>query len=98
MAEALVVKSGLKERIYLGGDLDHELCLALMARSSAFVRPTFQDGDSISVREALALGVPVVASNVGTRPEGVMLFAAGDVEGLANAVVRVISTATAGTD
>jgi glycogen(starch) synthase len=97
-AEALVVKSGLKERIYLGGDFDHGLCLALMARSSAFVRPTFQDGDSISVREALALRVPVVASNVGTRPEGVTLFTAGDVEGLVNAVVRVISTATAGTD
>jgi glycogen synthase len=97
-AEALVEKSGLKGRIYLGGDLDHELCLAVMARSSIFVRPTFRDGDSISVREALALGVPVVASNVGTRPEGVTLFTAGDVEGLVNAVVRVISTATAGTE
>jgi glycosyltransferase involved in cell wall biosynthesis len=95
-AEALVEKSGLKGRVYLGGDLDHDLCLALMARSSVFVRPTFRDGDSISVREALALGVPVVASNVGTRPEGVTLFTAGDVEELVNAVVRVISTTTAG--
>jgi glycosyltransferase involved in cell wall biosynthesis len=98
-AEALVEKSGLKGCIFLGGDLDHELCLALMARSSMFVRPTFQDGDSISVREALALGVPVVASNVGTRPEGVTLFTAGDVEGLVNAVIRVMtSNAAAGRD
>jgi glycogen(starch) synthase len=97
-AAALVDKSGLKGHVYLGGDLDHELCLALMARSSVFVRPTFRDGDSISVREALALGVPVVASNVGTRPEGVTLFNAGDVEGLMNAVVRVVSIATAGTE
>jgi glycosyltransferase involved in cell wall biosynthesis len=97
-AEALVERSGLRGCVYLGGDLDHELCLALMARSSVFVRPTFQDGDSISVREALALGVPVVASNVGTRPEAVTLFDAGDVEGLVNAVVRVTSTAAAGRD
>ena len=97
-AEGLVEKGGLKGIVYLGGDLDHELCLALMARSSLFVRPTFQDGDSISVREALALGVPVVASNVGTRPDGVALFTVGDVDGLVNAVVSVLSTATAGTN
>ena len=97
-AEALVDRSGSKGAIYLGGDLDHELCLALMARSSVFVRPTFQDGDSISVREAISLGVPVVASNVGTRPEGITLFNAGDVDGLVNAVVSVLSMATAGTN
>jgi glycosyltransferase involved in cell wall biosynthesis len=97
-AEALVERSESKGAIYLGGDLDHELCLALMARSSVFVRPTFQDGDSISVREAMSLGVPVVASNVGTRPEGVTLFNAGDVDGLVNAVVTVLSTTTAGTN
>jgi glycosyltransferase involved in cell wall biosynthesis len=78
-AGALVEKYGLGGTIYLAGDLSHELCLALMARSLAFVRPTFRDGDSISVREAVALGVPVIASNVGTRPAGVRLFPAGDV-------------------
>jgi glycosyltransferase involved in cell wall biosynthesis len=97
-AEALVERSGSRGAIYLGGDLDHDLCLALMARSSVFVRPTFQDGDSISVREAMSLGVPVVASNVGTRPEGVTLFDAGDVDGLVNAVITVLSMATAGTN
>jgi glycosyltransferase involved in cell wall biosynthesis len=96
-AEALVEQSGSKECIYLGGDLDHELCLALMARSSVFVRPTFQDGDSISVREAIALSLPVVASNVGTRPSGVTLFDAGDVNGLVDAVIKTLSIATAGT-
>jgi len=78
------------EGMFLAGDLNHELCLALMARSSVFVRPTLRDGDSISVREAHALGVPVVASNVGTRPDGVVLFEAGDVNGLVDALKRVL--------
>jgi glycosyltransferase involved in cell wall biosynthesis len=87
-AARLVTTHRLDDAMLLAGDLDHELCLALMARSAVFVRPTFRDGDSISVREAVALRVPVVASNVGTRPEGVYLFEAGSVEGLIEQVER----------
>src|SRR6185503_11969747 len=61
----------------------------LMARSAVFVRPTFRDGDSISVREAVSLGVPVVASNVGSRPDGVALFEAGDISGLVEQIVKL---------
>jgi glycogen(starch) synthase len=93
-AAALVEKYGLRNAIFLAGDLDHELCLALMARSDVFVRPTLRDGDSISVREAMALGVKVVASNVGTRPEGVVLFEAGDAAGLAGRVDEVLACRT----
>jgi glycosyltransferase involved in cell wall biosynthesis len=73
---------GLGEAMFLSGDLDHEVCLAVMANSDVFIRPTFMDGDAISVREALALGIPVVASNVGTRPKGTVLFEAGNVSEL----------------
>jgi len=92
-AAALVAQHDLKDAIYLAGDLDHELCLALMARSEVFIRPTFIDGDSISVREAVMLGVPAVASNVGTRPDGVLLFEAGDVDGLVKRVDQAIARA-----
>jgi glycosyltransferase involved in cell wall biosynthesis len=75
-----VRKAGLENDVLLLGDVDHRTCLALMSRSDVFVRPTFEDGDSMSVREALALGVPVVASRVGARPSGAILFKPGDVE------------------
>jgi glycogen(starch) synthase len=87
-----VRRAGLGEAMLLAGDVDHDLCLAVMARSDLFVRPTFMDGDSVSVREAMALGVPVVASNVGTRPEGTMLFEAGNLPGM----VEQIELALAG--
>ena len=56
--------------------------LELMSRSDVFLRPTLSDGDSISVREAISLGVPVVASRIGARPAGATLFESGNVEDL----------------
>jgi glycosyltransferase involved in cell wall biosynthesis len=79
-AEKLVREAGLEENILLLGDVDHDACLALMSDCDVFLRPTLEDGDSISVREALSLGVPVVASRVGARPAGAILFQSGDVE------------------
>jgi len=73
-------QAGLARDVLLLGDVGHEICLALMAQSQVFIRPTLVDGDSLSVREAIALGVPVVASRVGTRPAGTLLFQAGDFE------------------
>jgi len=81
-AEAFIARQGVRNTMFLAGDVDHEVCLTLMSRCSVFVRPTFHDGDSISVREAMSLGIPVVASKVGTRPEGTLLFDAGDMDGL----------------
>jgi glycosyltransferase involved in cell wall biosynthesis len=81
--------AGLGDAVLPTGDLDHEVCLAVMSNSDVFVRPTFMDGDSISVREALALGVAVVASDVGTRPEGTVLFEAGNKAELVEQVLVV---------
>lgn len=46
----------------------------LTRRADVFLRPSNQDGDSVSVREAMLFGVPVVASDACPRPEGVYLF------------------------
>ena|SRR6185295_6336034 len=81
-ARERVAEASLDENMLLAGDVDHDTCLALMSASDAFIRPTLEDGDSISVREALELNVPVVASRVGTRPPGAILFHPGDVEDL----------------
>lgn len=42
--------------------------------SNVLIRATTTDGDSISIREALFLGKPVIASNVVTRPQGCYLY------------------------
>jgi glycogen(starch) synthase len=65
------------------GEIPHGAALGVMAACDVFVRPTRADGDALSVREALGLGLPVVASTVGYRPPGCLLYRPDDVAGLA---------------
>jgi glycogen(starch) synthase len=82
---------GLPQYIHAIGDVPHESCLAVIARSNAFVRPTFADGDAISVREAIALGTPVVASDVVDRPAEALCFKTGDPGDLASKLDSLLS-------
>lgn len=79
-----------EEFIRLLGNVPHALCLSIMALSDVFVRPTLFDGDAISVREALALGIPTVASDAGFRPEGTRLFKPGSVADLISQIDRAL--------
>jgi glycogen(starch) synthase len=72
------------------GELDHAEVLGLLSKSDAFIRPTTHDGDALSVREALALRVPCVASDVCARPEGTYLFHAGSPPDLASRVRQAL--------
>ena len=70
------------------GELHRPAALALIAGSDVFVRPTLADGDSVSVREAVALGRVVVATAVGTRPPEAILLPPGDSVALARALIE----------
>lgn len=93
-------KFGFKVTIH--ENLSNDEFLSELARCSVFVRPTFTDGDSIALREALALGRIVVASDAVPRPEGCVLFRSGDVNDLrvklAAATSSVSSSRAAGQD
>lgn len=62
---------------------------ALFQKTDIFLRPTTTDGDSVSVRECLHLGVSVVASDSVVRPEGVVIFQDRDVDDLDAKVVAL---------
>jgi glycosyltransferase involved in cell wall biosynthesis len=78
----LIQSNGLASRAICLGEVSHERCLALLQVADVVVRSTFVDGDAITVREALDLGVPVVASDTAFRPPGVVLFRRGDSQDL----------------
>jgi hypothetical protein len=82
---------GLGAAVHHLGELPRERALAVVAACDVFVRPTLADGDAISVREALALGRPAVASAVGARPPGTLIFAAGDAAACAEQIFHALS-------
>jgi glycosyltransferase involved in cell wall biosynthesis len=73
-------------QIMLAGDLDHNIVLNLTDDCDIMLRTTLYDGDAISVREALFLETPVIATDNGMRPDGVYLIPVGDMNALANSI------------
>ena len=88
---ALLAADPTGEHVLLCGDVPHADTLRILAASDAFLRTTLYDGDSVSVREALQLGVPVIASDNGMRPAGVHLIPRSDSSALIQAIQAVLS-------
>jgi glycosyltransferase involved in cell wall biosynthesis len=74
------------EHVALPGDVSHAATLRVMADCDVFLRTTLYDGDSVSVREALHFGAPVIATDNRMRPEGVYLIPPSDPGALCKAI------------
>lgn len=92
----LIQELGLGAHAICLGEVSHDRCLAFLHAADVLVRSTFADGDAITVREGLAFGVPVVASDTDYRPEGVILFRKGDVADLVAKLTQVLTAPGAG--
>ena len=89
--ERLIALNGIADRICIVDDLAHEHFLAALKRSSLYLRTPTSDGVASSVLESLAMGVPVVAAENGTRPPGTINYAPTDGEAMADAMDQVLS-------
>jgi glycosyltransferase involved in cell wall biosynthesis len=78
------------DHILLCGDVPHSITLRAIAESDLFLRTTLYDGDSISVREALLAGTPVIATDNGMRPAGVYLIPRSEPNALRQAIEQVL--------
>lgn len=88
--ETAVQNSGCTDNICLAGNVDHAVTLHLMNDADIVLRTTLFDGDAISVREALFLGSPVIATDNGMRPDGVELIGIGDTAALVERVKEIV--------
>ena len=85
------VRRARQKGVYDFGQLARAEALGAIAMCDLFVRPSLADGDAISIREALALGRRVVATDAARRPRGVHLCRAADPADLARAIVDAIA-------
>jgi glycosyltransferase involved in cell wall biosynthesis len=92
--EALVGQLGLTDRVRFLGDVDD--VPGLLATAHIFVHPSKSESLSNAILEAMAEGLPVVASNVGGNPEIVkdgrtgLLVSPGQPNELAFAIHRLL--------
>lgn len=84
-------------RVIFGGKAERDMTLAAMQAADAFVLNTHYEGFSHVLLEAMAVGTPVITTNVCGNPELVtheqngLLVAPGDLEGLRAAIQRVLT-------
>jgi glycosyltransferase involved in cell wall biosynthesis len=101
MAERLRVllrSEGLEERVTLAGEVDPATLAALYDGADIFVLPTLHEGYGMAVAEALARGLPVVATATGAivdlvTPSAGLLVPPGDRDALAAALALVLGDA-----
>lgn len=87
----LIAELPYADHILLCGDLPHAVTVRVISESHGFLRTTHYDGDSVSVREALQLGVPVIATDNGMRPAGVYLIPVSNASALREAIAFVLA-------
>lgn len=78
---------GTNKVLYISDKIDFG---ALVKKSNITIRATRTDGDSLSVRESLYFNVPIIASDVTVRPNGVIVFKNDDSEDLADKILYVL--------
>jgi glycosyltransferase involved in cell wall biosynthesis len=76
--------------LLLLGNLPHSTFLTLLTRCAAYVRMPVCDGVASSILESLALGVPVIASENGSRPARVTTFEDRNATDLASKLAFVV--------
>ncbi|HUT59160.1 MAG TPA: glycosyltransferase [Phycisphaerae bacterium] len=86
--KARIDEMGLASHVLIR-DEPHEFW-PMLKHTDIFLRPTRTEGDSGSIREAIYLGVPVVASDAVPRPKPVVLFRSGDGIAFVEAVRSVL--------
>lgn len=81
--------------IHLTGWLGEEEAASLLAHSKAFVYPSLYEGFGLPILQAMAAGVPAVASRVGAIPEvaqeAAVLFTSQNEEELKESLLKILS-------
>lgn len=97
--ETAIARHGLQRRIVLAGAVPDEALAALYERADLFVLASRFEGYGMALADAVAYGLPVVATKAGAIPEAVpadagILVPPDDVAALASALRRVIGNET----
>ena len=92
----MISSAGLDRRITLAGEQQPSAVATAYCAADLFVLPSFHEGYGMGYAEAMAHGLPIIATTAGAIPETVprdagLLVAPGDPTALAQALRRVLT-------
>jgi colanic acid/amylovoran biosynthesis glycosyltransferase len=94
--QALTSQLGVADRVHFLGFLTEDEVISELQTSDLFILPSFVEGVPVSAMEAMAIGVPVIATNIAGTSELIedgktgILIRPSDSQALAAAVIRMI--------
>jgi polysaccharide biosynthesis protein VpsI len=92
--------AGILSHVEFAGWIGSERKFQLLASSTAFVLPSYNEGFPVGIIEAMACGIPIVATTVGGIPDAItdelegLLVEAGDIEALSKALIKILTDET----
>ncbi len=96
--EQLCKQNQIDDRVHFAGFVDQTTIAATLRQSDIFVLPSFAEGIPVALMEAMAMGIPVIATYVGGVTELVindetgLVVSPADSAGLAAAIARYESS------
>ncbi len=94
--ERLAAELGIADKVTFAGRLPHEEMVRHLQQSDIYCLPTLSEGMPVATIEAMACGLPVIASRVDGLPESIkeptcgILVPPGDLEALTEALVDAL--------
>jgi len=92
-----VERNNLQDEVHFLGNISIADVQLELSRANCLVVPSFQENAPLTIAEAMAVGVPVVASNVGGIPEMIedgntgLLIDPHDIRSISDAVLKIFS-------
>lgn len=96
---SLAAELGVAERVDLPGPTQGLAKDAWLSKASLFVLPSYAEGLPMALLEAMAAGLPVIATRVGAIPTVIdsgrtgLLIDAGDIDALSSSIARLVGDA-----
>ncbi|MHA1707809.1 MAG: glycosyltransferase family 4 protein [Candidatus Heimdallarchaeaceae archaeon] len=84
-------------RVKLFGAVKHSQVPSLLSKSNLLILPSFWEGSPTTIIEAMSMGIPVAASNIGDIPRLLdngkrgSLFKVGDISDLERVILKIVS-------
>lgn len=82
----------VNDQVVIHGQIPHNEIFTILCQMDVYIQPSRQEGLCRAIIEAMAVGLPIIASNVGGNPELVKkeyLYSPGDIGKLASLIKQI---------